>query len=255
MNQLVRLLGFPATLIHGDALVLDRWLWLKEHLPARRDNPELLDVGCGSGAFTIGAALRGYKARGVSWDERNQKVATERALICKAYSASFDVQDVRDLDQCMDFRDRFDVVVCCENIEHILNDEKLVRDMTACLKEGGVLLLTTPNVNFIPVTELDNTPRSKVEDGGHVRRGYSPEMLTMLCDAAGLRVDQIGFCSGFVSQKITWLQRIASRIHHLFGWLVILPLRILPPLVDPWLSTISRWPGYSITLVARKVSL
>lgn len=30
---LVKLLGFPATLIHGDPLVLDRWLWLRRYLP------------------------------------------------------------------------------------------------------------------------------------------------------------------------------------------------------------------------------
>ena len=32
MNWLVRALGFPATLIHGDTLVWDRWRWLKPRL-------------------------------------------------------------------------------------------------------------------------------------------------------------------------------------------------------------------------------
>ena len=29
MNLLIRLFGFPATLLHGDPLFLDRWRWLK----------------------------------------------------------------------------------------------------------------------------------------------------------------------------------------------------------------------------------
>ena len=40
-----------------------------------RNQEALIDIGCGSGAFSIGAALRGYNSLGLSWDERNQQVA------------------------------------------------------------------------------------------------------------------------------------------------------------------------------------
>jgi hypothetical protein len=56
-STLVRLLGFLATLIHGSPLTLDRWMLLKQWLPKNGEN--LIDVGCRSGAFTIGAARRG----------------------------------------------------------------------------------------------------------------------------------------------------------------------------------------------------
>ena len=56
----------------------------------------MIDVGCGTGAFSIGAALRGYDTLGLSWDERNQSVAGGRAEICKANTAKFEVLDVRD---------------------------------------------------------------------------------------------------------------------------------------------------------------
>jgi SAM-dependent methyltransferase len=73
--------GFPATLIHGDTLVLDRWLWISRHLTSvRAGSKRLLDVGCGSGAFTIGLALLGYKALGLSWDERNQSQGRRETL-------------------------------------------------------------------------------------------------------------------------------------------------------------------------------
>ena len=70
---LVRMFGFPATLIHGDTLVLDRWLWLKKYLPKTNNNERLIDIGCGSGSFVTGAALRGYESLGLSWDEINHK--------------------------------------------------------------------------------------------------------------------------------------------------------------------------------------
>ena len=52
-SALVNLLGFPATLIHGDTLVLDRWLWLKQRLPKTLTKAKLIDVGCGSGHLQL----------------------------------------------------------------------------------------------------------------------------------------------------------------------------------------------------------
>jgi 2-polyprenyl-3-methyl-5-hydroxy-6-metoxy-1,4-benzoquinol methylase len=87
-SLLVRIFGFPATLIHGDTLVLDRWLWLRQRLPVTANGDSLIDIGCGTGAFSIGAAKRGYQALGLSWDERNQMEAKKRAQIC-GVNASF----------------------------------------------------------------------------------------------------------------------------------------------------------------------
>src|SRR5437016_2597234 len=107
-SALVRLFGLPATLIHGDTLVLDRWRWICERLPRSDQCLALADVGCGTGAFTIGAALRGYRALGLSWDTRNQQVAAERAAMCGAAMASFEVLDVRRLDSRTDLRGVFE---------------------------------------------------------------------------------------------------------------------------------------------------
>jgi hypothetical protein len=144
------------------------------------------------------------------------------------------------------------MVICCENIEHILNDQKLMVDMSRCLKPGGTLLLTTPNFNYKSMTRGDEGPFSQTEDGGHVRKGYTPEGLARLCAAAELNIVNIGYCSGFVSQKLTALMRITSAVHPLFGWGLIFPLRALPLVLDSWVSRTSRWPGFSITLVAAK---
>lgn len=248
----VRIAGFPATLIHGDPLVLDRWLWLKKRLPLTGGGEKLIDLGCGSGAFTIGAALRGYRATGLSWDERNQKVAAERAGICKAHSAVFEIFDIRQLGERQDLREQFDVAICLETIEHVLDDGKLMRDMAGCLKPGGRLLLTTPYYHYRPITRGDDGPYSEVEDGSHVRRGYTGQMLEGLCKFAGLTVEDVTFCSGFLSQKICFLMRVLSKIHPLLGWAVILPVRLLPPIFDRLVTNGIGWPHYIICLEAYK---
>lgn len=251
-SLLTRVFGFPATLIHGDTTVLDRWFWLKKKLPLSRQRDRLLDVGCGSGAFTTGASLRGYDSLGLSWDERNSAVASERAEICKAENIQFDVLDVRQLHSRKDLQSEFDVAICFENIEHIIDDKKLMVDMAACLKPGGRLLLTAPFYYYEPLTSGDSGPFSSVEDGGHVRRGYTKAMLTELCEQAGLRVEEFEFCSGYLSQKITRWQRLFSIIHPAIGWLLILPLRGLPPLFDRRLTKFLDWPYYSICMEAYK---
>ena len=251
-SALVRLIGFPATLVHGDTLILDRWLWLRRHLqPVPACSGSLIDVGCGTGAFTIGAARMGYRSLGLSWDTRNQRVAGERAALCKASLASFEVQDVRSLGSRTDLKGMFDVAICFECIEHILNDERLMGEMAACLKPGGKLLLTTPNVSFRPM--LGDGAISAIEDGGHVRRGYSPDDLRRISVLAGFEVEAIEYCSGLLSQKITSLLRFLLRhLPFVVGWTLILPLRIAPLLFDRVVTALTGWPGYSITLVARK---
>lgn len=251
---LVRIFGYQAMFLHGDPLVLDRWLWLKKRLPKiSPGEKKAIEIGCGNGAFTIGAARRGYQALGIDSNEKTICTAKLRAGLCGARLANFDVLDIRSLDQQNDLSSQFDIAICFETIEHILNDGKLMFDIAGCLKEGGKLLLTTPNVDFNPITPSDSGPFSTIENGWHVRKGYQREDLIKLCQQSNLTVEKISFCSGFLSQKIAWIQRILSmKIHPIISWIVILPIRIFPPIFDSSIRKFTGWPDYSICLEARK---
>lgn len=156
--------------------------------------------------------------------------AKERAKICRAATACFETFDIRFLDRRRDLHNCFDTAICLEVVEHILDDRKFVQDVAACLKPGGRLLLTTPNFNYRPITRGDNG--SWPQDEGHVRKGYSEDNLAELFHQAGLVWDVVSYCTGFLSQKITWLYRTLGRIHPLFAWAAILPLRVIPPVLD-----------------------
>jgi 2-polyprenyl-3-methyl-5-hydroxy-6-metoxy-1,4-benzoquinol methylase len=251
-NLLVELFGWRAALTHGDMMMMDRWLWLKRRLPETLDDLKLLDVGCGTGAFTIAAAKRGYKAHGLSWDTRNQAVAEERAKICGAGTASFEVQDVRLLDERRDLCGQYDYVICLECIEHILDDFRLMAAMSSCLRPGGRLLLTTPNYLYEPVTDFDKGPFRPHETGWHVRRGYSPAMLRELCEASQLSVEQVSHCSGAVSQLVMKLYRPIAAKTPAVAWGATLPLRLLPPILDQNIGKLVGKPGFSICLEAYK---
>lgn len=252
-TTLTRLLGHRATLATWDTLVLDRWLWLCDRLPRTNETSFLLDVGCGTGAFTIGAALRGYEATGLTFDENDCGLATRRARLCSADNANFRILDVRHLgEESDDLGDRFDVVISFENIEHILDDRKLMIDMGRCLRPGGRLLLTTPNIDYRPISASDAGSFRPIETGGHVRKGYDRTDLERLCGEAGLVPIDFSWCSGYLSQRITRLFRALCRIHPVLGWVAILPLRPLPPLFDRLATRVLRWPYYSICVEAVK---
>lgn len=254
LNFLIRLFGSKITLMFHDTLVLDRWIWINNFLKEynNRNSLKLLDVGCGSGAMTIASAKLGFQSLGLSWDNKNNIKAENRAKISNTNNVKFSICDVRNLEIRKDLLNQFDVIICTENIEHIINDQKLMNDMYNCLKIGGMLYLTTPNFYFKPMygdpVEKIN-PINPIEDGGHVVIGYKPEDLELLCKNSSFKVIEIGYCSGYYSQKITTIFRIIDKyLGHLIACLVILAFRILPILFDKYI----KYENYSITLVAKK---
>lgn len=100
----------------------------------------VLDVGCGEGAFA-----RRLLDMGCTVD------------VCDLNTAQIKISGVNkikaDLNQ-PDFETKiprlYDAVTALEIIEHIENPWKLIRDVAAVLKPGGILVLSTPNIASFP---------------------------------------------------------------------------------------------------------
>jgi ribosomal protein L11 methylase PrmA len=70
-NIFIRLMGWRAAIFHGDPTVYDRWKWLRRYLS--HGALRTLDVGCGSGAFTMYAAKIGNESVGLSFNDSNSQ--------------------------------------------------------------------------------------------------------------------------------------------------------------------------------------
>ena len=248
-NTLIKLIGYMAMVLHGDAAVFDRWRWLRKYL--KSGSLRTLDAGCGSGAFTMYAAKIGNEAVGISFDERNNKIAAGRAKILEISNINFIDGDLRKLDEMFQVLGKFDQIICFETIEHILGDSKLLKDFSFLLKPGGRLLLTAPYKYYKHLYGDDKTKLSTYEDGGHVRWGCTHEEIKNLLNKFDFEIESAGYISGYASQRLINLQRIIGRINPKLAWLVVFPLRIFQ-FLDPILAKIIKYPSLSIGIVAVK---
>ncbi len=245
-DPLLRLFGWRAMFIQGDPMVYDRLRWLRRHL--RPGRLRTLDAGCGNGAFTLYAARIGNEAVGISFDAANNRKAIARAAMLRIPGARFVQADLRQLDTMRAELGSFDQVICLETIEHIMDDHKLARDLGAMLKLGGRLFLSAPNSKCPP---MRGDKISAVENGDHVRWGYTHEKMRAILADAGLATVAEEYCSGLVSQKIGNLERRISELMPMLGWAATFPLRAVQ-LVDSAATDTFGAPYFSIAVVAEK---
>jgi 2-polyprenyl-3-methyl-5-hydroxy-6-metoxy-1,4-benzoquinol methylase len=248
-DTMLRVFGWRPLLVTGDPCVLDRWLWLRAHL--RRGSQRTFDAGCGNGAFSIYAAGAGNEVVAASFSAREQEDARRRAAVVGVDGIDFRVLDLREIERHRESLGRFDQIICFETIEHMIDDEALVRSLAGMLAPGGRLLLTTPFVEHHPLFSEEREP-SAVEDGSHVRYGYSQARLRELVSGAGLEVAGEGLLSGVISQKVTDLmRRLTRRLGRPAAWAIVLPLRALVFLDRP-LTRMLGYPNLSVALCAVK---
>jgi SAM-dependent methyltransferase len=248
-NTLLGILGWRSLLIHGDPCVLDRWLWLRRVL--RKGAARTFDAGSGNGAFSIYAARVGNEVVGASFSEREQEDARRRVKLLGVTGIEFRVLDLRGLEEHRESMGTFDQIICLETIEHLTHDQELVNTLSRMLRPGGRLFLTTPFDEHRPLFSEERHP-SMVEDGSHVRFGYSPARVREIAQNAGLEVIEEDFVSGVISQKLTDLmRRLTVRFGVLVGWLALAPLRGLVVLDAP-LTRLLRYPHLCVAIVAVK---
>jgi SAM-dependent methyltransferase len=120
---------------------------VREQLPCEA----FLDAGCGDGRYL--AALAGElppRRAGVDISERILETARQRVDA-----------DLRQANlEALPFRDgEFDVVLCSQVIEHVLDADAAVAELVRVLRPGGTLVISTDNARNY-VTRTINAPRT-----------------------------------------------------------------------------------------------
>ncbi len=107
-----------------------------------RDGARVLDVGAGEGALGAELQGRGCKVVCLEVDETRAKKAREKGL--EVVLRNIEAAGIEDLG-------KFDLIVCADVLEHLLDPAASLLKLKAALAPAGKVLASIPNVAFYGV--------------------------------------------------------------------------------------------------------
>lgn len=128
-SLLIRLFGYRAAFIHGDTAMLDRWNFVKRHLPRTANGERVLDVGCGMGGLLARLDAAGVKATGVTPN-------TAHAAHIKSKWPHIPLIESTLENSSLASAAKFDAVINAESFQYIDLDAGM-RQVRALLAPGG----------------------------------------------------------------------------------------------------------------------
>jgi 2-polyprenyl-3-methyl-5-hydroxy-6-metoxy-1,4-benzoquinol methylase len=186
-----------------DLLLLRSW---HVHKEIRRISPALtstdgtyiLDAGSGFGQYSYWMAGRFPGSKILSVDVKEEQVAD-----CNIFFQTIGIKNVQfevaDLTKFIQ-QNKFDLVLSVDVMEHILEDVLVFKNIHASLKQGGMLLISTPS---------DQGGSDVHEDskgsfiGEHVRDGYNIKEIEDKLRLAGFSKVEPRYAYG-TPGKISW---------------------------------------------------
>ena len=104
-----------------------------------------LDVGCGGGYLTEELAARGYETTGI-----DPAIESIRAADAHARQKGLEVSYKAARAESLPFPDNsFDLVTCCDVLEHVQDLDRILTETSRVLRPGGVFLFDTINRTFM----------------------------------------------------------------------------------------------------------
>jgi len=146
----------------------------------------LLDVGAGKGDFVFLAKSLGYAAKGIEPSVRFCDYARKQYRVDVRHGYLGDAEHFKG--------EKFDVITMFHVLEHVINPQKLLSDVSKMLKDDGVIYVEVPNAsaNILWIADcvfrLFGRPWSSRLSPLHApfhSMGYSPNSLRYLLENNG----------------------------------------------------------------------
>jgi len=166
---------------------------------------KVLEVGCGAGSF-IKSLSKSTESWGVEQDSSIAAEAGEhlnKVLVGTYQSVYEDIPD-----------NYFDLIICNDVIEHMEHSDKFLKGIHSKLAKGGALLLSIPNVRFLPnLFELIVLKDWRYRDAGILDRThlrfFTRKSLLRTLEETGWRVEAFQGINRYGNRKLG-LKRLLS---------------------------------------------
>lgn len=105
---------------------------------------KVLDIGCGDGRTAVSLSKKGNRVFGIDISRTRLLRAKE-----KVYSISDGSYFIQSYAETIPFKDSsFDLIVCTEVLEHVMDDVALIKNISLTLKDGGIAIISIPTVSL-----------------------------------------------------------------------------------------------------------
>ena len=202
---------------------LSRYVKTLELLPNAVPGQTLLELGAAFHHLTPSLkALKGYEVRCSDVWEGSAQITRQVSSAdgAESHQISVDNFDVERFP--WPYPDNsFDVVLCCEMLEHLITDPMgVIAEINRVLKQNGLLLLTTPNMASAKSVEYALRGESpyiygRYEPGGrptdHHNREYTTNEVERLVVLGGFQVERIFTQDSWWNRDRSLLRLFASR--------------------------------------------
>jgi 2-polyprenyl-3-methyl-5-hydroxy-6-metoxy-1,4-benzoquinol methylase len=182
-----------------DLLLLRAWHVHKELKPlAAKSNLQILDAGSGYGQYSYWMWNRFKGCNILAVDVKEEQVADCNQFFTEigASNVKFEIADLTTFVQ----KDKYDLVLSVDVMEHILEDVQVFKNFYASLKQGGMVLISTPSDQGGSDVH-DEAETSFIEE--HVRDGYNIREIQDKLRSAGFSKIEARYQYGSPG-KISW---------------------------------------------------
>ncbi|WKZ65376.1 MAG: class I SAM-dependent methyltransferase [Flavobacteriales bacterium] len=188
-----------------DLLLLRCWhiqrelrAWIAQRQASGKPVEAIYDAGAGFGQYSYWLSGLLPQARITAIDVKDEQVADCNAFFQRIGrpQVMFEVGDVTRFTK----PNAFDLVVCVDVMEHILEDEAALRCYSTSLKEGGMLIISTPSDQGGSDVHEEGEG-SFIEE--HVRDGYNIDDIRAKCLRNGFSQVEPRYSYG-APGKISW---------------------------------------------------
>ncbi len=101
----------------------------------------ILDIGCASGYFGRQLKLKNNRVIGI--DISLPAIKKAKKVLDRAYCLDVEASP-------LPFKEKFDLIILTEVLEHLFQPEQTIKRLLRFLKPRGQIVISTPNISFLP---------------------------------------------------------------------------------------------------------